>query len=208
MTGAIVVLLLVAVLSATQPARGPEFDPPPDEAEAPSSLAVNADDLLVTLSFKPNRPGRNFVSLNVYNTRRPAPAPLGNVAIQLRAPGKRGDAIMLMPERLAEGRYQLAGDFMDAPGEWQVAVGVTREGMADALVMIPWTVLPISQTVARRPVLISSQPLAPWLNLAAAGLALIVIGGFLALRQRRPSSHAAPPHMSVVGRILHPLRKG
>ena len=42
---------------------------------------------MVTLALKPNRPGQNFVTLGVFDTRRPAPAPIDEVAVQLQGPG-------------------------------------------------------------------------------------------------------------------------
>ena len=70
--GALALLLLAATLGAIQPARGFEFDPP--AATAVPTMTTNADDLIVTFALKPNQPGRNFVSLGVFDTRRPAPA--------------------------------------------------------------------------------------------------------------------------------------
>ncbi len=72
MTGAIGVVLLAAVLGSSQPALGPEFDPPTEPTPL-ETLSENVKDLFVTFSIKPNRPGQNFISIGAFDTRRPAP---------------------------------------------------------------------------------------------------------------------------------------
>jgi copper transport protein len=197
-----IVLLATAVLSATPPARGPEFDPPTAD-ETPPTLTTTANDLLVTMSIKPNRPGQNFISLGVFNTRRPAPAPIEQVLVQLQPPGQ--PAVSLIAEPEAEGKYQITGDVINAPGEWQISIVVTRTGLPDTSVTTPWTVLAASASPARRPVLVSNRPLAPWLTSLASGLALLFGGAAIWLWRRGHSTTPAP--LSTDDR-LHPLRKG
>ena len=196
------VLLATAVLSAIPPARGPEFDPPTAD-ETPPTLTTTANDLLVTMSIKPNRPGQNFISLGVFNTRRPAPAPIEQVLVQLQPPGQ--PAVSLIAEPEAEGKYQITGDVINAPGEWQISIVVTRTGLPDTSVTTPWTVLPASASPARRPVLVSNRPLAPWLTPLASGLALLFGGAAIWLWRRGRSTAPAPLSTDD---CLHPLRKG
>jgi hypothetical protein len=187
--GASGILLLAAVLGSSQPARGPEFDLPSEDAIV-KTVSANAADLAVTFSIKPNRPGQNFVSIGAFDTRRPAPAPIERVTVRFTPPDGTGeftrDADLIGP-----GRYQITGDAITIAGDWHMTVEVQRPGLAAAVWTLPWTV--ISPTEAyRRPVQISNQPIAPWLNLAAGLSALIVAGvGFALWRQRNGAHQAA-----------------
>jgi hypothetical protein len=192
------VLLLTALLTASTPPRGPEFEPPAPPETAPPGFTANAADLLVTLSIKPSRPGQNFINLGVFNTRRPPPAPIEKVQVELQPPGQPG--ITLTAEALEDGKYQIISEAIQAPGEWQVTVTATRPGQPDAVVSTTWEVLPILRTPIRRPVLISNHPLAPLLTPAAAGLALFAGAAALWL-WLRPRTVFTPPAP------LHPARR-
>ncbi len=188
--GAVTVLLVAALLSATTPARGPEFEPPSkEELSARASFTSKADDLLVTFSIKPNRPGQNFISLGVFNTRRPAPAPIALVEVRLTPPG--GQEVVLTAEPLAEeGKYQIVGDTINAGGDWQVGIRVVRPGLADSSLSTVWTVLPLQRNTVRRPVLVSNQPLASTLTPVAIGFAIIAglaLAGIYVVSLRRKS---------------------
>ncbi len=197
------VLLTTAVLSATQPARGPEFAPLTADEATPPVFTTSTGDLIVTMSIKPNRPGQNFISLGVFNTRRPAPAPIEQVLVRLQPPGQPAVSLIAKPE--AEGKYQITGDVINASGEWQISIVVTRTGLPDTSVATPWTVLAASASPARRPVLVSNRSLAPWLTLLAGGLALLFGGAAIWLwRQGRSAAPAPLP----TDERLHPLRKG
>ncbi|MEK7785795.1 MAG: hypothetical protein AAB658_10320, partial [Chloroflexota bacterium] len=185
--GAAVVLLVAALLSASPPARGPEFEPPSkEELSARASFTSKADDLLVTFSIKPNRPGQNFINLGVFNTRRPAPAPIDLVEVRLTSPG--GQEVALAAELLEEGKYQIVGDIVNVGGDWQVNIRVVRPGLADSSLSTLWTVLPLQRNTVRRPVLISNQPLASILTPVAIGFAIssgIALAGVYVFSWRR-----------------------
>jgi copper transport protein len=190
-----IVLLLTAVLGATPPARGPEFDPPAVD-ETPSTFTTTTKDLLITLSIKPNRPGQNFITLGVFNTRRPAPAPIERVLLELQPPGQ--PAVSLDAEPQGQDKYQIAGDAINIAGQWQISIIVRRTGLPDTVVATPWTVMPAVQSVMRRPVLVSNRPLAPLLTPIAVGLALLI--GAFALwlrRQARLAALAASPALAT-----------
>ncbi len=203
--GASVVLLLAAFLSAAQPARGPAFDPP--ATETPATATAHADDLIVTLALKPNRPGQNFVTLGVFDTRRPAPAPIGEVAVQLMSPGTQNIA-RLVASPLGKGRYEVIDDSIAGADDMSIVVTVRRAGLPDAIATLPWTVLPVAQQP--RVVLVSNSPLAPWADRAALAIALLlgmlVVAGWL---------WRLVPHVpfiktiksGVAARRLRPLRK-
>ncbi len=175
--GAAAIVLLAAVLSAAQPARGPEFEAVSAVA-APSPITASVGDLLLSLAVKPDRPGQNFISIGVFNTRRPAPAPITTVTLRLTPPAGPRGPIALAAEPLGDGRYQVAGGVIDMAGDWQIALAIVRPGLPDVTWSTIWTVLPVINGSAR-PILISNQPLA--LPLTIAAVMLMLIGGALIL---------------------------
>jgi len=110
---------------------------PVPEAQASAQLA---DDLLVSLSVRPNLPGANFLDLSVVSTRRPAPASVEQVIVALRGPNGAAGGQQLAAQPLGGGRYQVASDALSRPGDWQVLVTVRRPGLSDARATLPWSV--------------------------------------------------------------------
>jgi copper transport protein len=204
--GATLLLLLAAFLSAAQPARGPAFDPPAAEP-AMAAATTRADDLVITLALKPNRPGQNFVTLGVFDTRRPAPAPIDAVTVQFQLPDQPPLAGRLATA-LGKGRYEIADDTIGSAGDIAIIVTVRRGGLPDAIATLPWTVLPAAQ--APRAVLVSNQPLAPWADRAALAIALL-LGGLLYVRWLRRVvlrvSFIKSIKLGVAARRMRPLRK-
>ena len=190
-----VILLFAALLGSSQPARGPEFDPPSESAIVKTASA-NVADLSVTFSIKPNRPGQNFISVGAFDTRRPAPAPIRRVTVHFMPPDGAPDGageFVRDADLIGNGKYQIAGDAINLAGNWRITVAVQRPGLADVVWTLPWTVA--SPTEAnRRPVQVSNQPLAPWFNLAAVLSALMVLGTAIGLwwRYRPPSTSGSP----------------
>ena len=172
MGAAVAVLGVVALLGVTPPARGPEYDPIPASAR-PTTVTAQADDLLVLLSVRPNRPGRNFVTVGIHDTRRPSPAPIGTVRVRLVAPDGTVADPGTVARPIGDGRYELAGDTIKADGGWTIGLTVERPGLRPASLTTPWTVAPAGIPVAPHPTVISSQPLAPILT------AVALMGGFL-----------------------------
>ena len=181
----VIVLLAAATLGATQPARGPAFDPPSETTEFAPSVSKNAADLFVTLAVKPNRPGQNFISVNVHDTRRPAPAPIERVTVQLLSPADPRNPNLLNAEPFGGGRYQIGGGAINMAGAWNISVIVSRRGLPDARMTVPWTVSELTPAVKPRVVLVSNRPLAPVLTLAAIVVAFLMGGVLVALRLRR-----------------------
>jgi copper transport protein len=178
--GSLALLLLAAILSAAQPARGPAFDPPTEAVGIPTAT-TQAGDLVVTLSVKPNLPGRNFVSLGVFDTRRPAPAPIEAVLVGIQRPGVAADA-PLAAESLAVGRYLVVEDLLAGAGDWRFMILVKRPGLPDTATTLPWTVQ--APAPPPRPVLVSNRSLAPALTLAALLSAMLLISTLIAARLR------------------------
>jgi copper transport protein len=175
----LVLLAIAAALAATPPARGPSWDVAADRAPATGEIAAAADDLLLTVSVKPGRPGPNLITLGVFDTRRPAPAPIERVSVTLTAPGSTaGSPIEASP--LGGGRYSAASDLVSAPGEWAVAITIDRPGLPVATLTTPWSIVPPPAPADVRPELVSKRPLEPILTWAAA-LAAVAFVGLLAL---------------------------
>jgi copper transport protein len=193
------VLLMTAGLVSTHQASGPQWRPP-SESPAPGLTSANADDLVQTLSVRPNLPGRNFITVNVFDTRRPSPAPVQAVLVTLRGPG--GTTVTRTASPAAPGSYLLATDDLVSSGSWEITVTAARPPFAPAAGTFTWAVPPAA-VVVRKPV-VSLNPLTPytgWLA-AAALLAGVAAMTLLVLRRRRHPHHAAlePPKLPVVVR--------
>ncbi len=119
--------------------------------------------------------------LSVFNTRRPAPAPITGVELQLLSPVPQSEPIALSAQAAGSDQYEVAGDQFDAAGEWQVTVTVKRAGLPDATYRLPWTVTEAYET-ARRPVVVSNRPLAPMLTVGAELLAFLIVLACLVAR--------------------------
>lgn len=187
-TGALGLLLLVAVLGSSQPARGPEFDPPDETAL--HTVSTNVDSLFMTFSIKPNRPGQNFISIGAFNTRRPAPAPVEQVTVKFVPPAGAAP-FDLDADLIGEDKHQITGDMINLPGDWQMTVEARRPGLPMTTWTFAWNVMPAS-ALSARPVRVSNQPLEPWLNLAA-GLGGLIGGGGMLVAWLRGTNRTRSP---------------
>ncbi|MDA0166164.1 hypothetical protein OM076_38220, partial [Solirubrobacter ginsenosidimutans] len=161
------VLLAAAVLTASPPAKGPEFAAPRPATAA--TLANQAGDLLVTVATRPNRPGPNVFTVLAASSRRPPPAPVQAAVLRLTPPGGGpGRSVPLAP--LGSGRFA-GGAELEAEGRWRMTATITRGGRR-VVVPLRWTVAPPDPA---RPVTYSARPLAPLLDRAAALLAVLLV---------------------------------
>jgi copper transport protein len=206
--GALVVMLLAAVLGSSAPARGPQFDPVSAEVPA-TQVTRQSGELLGAVSVKPNRVGPNLFSVQVVDSRRPPLAPISGVTILLRQPGGSGRSETLATTRTGS-RFD-AGTVNLTAGDLDVAVLVHRSGMTDAVIQVPWRVN--GPQVVRAPVVISAAPLAPSLNLAAAlvavtGAVVLLAGLLRSPRPRDQESRPPRPRAPVPhgGPIMHTMR--
>jgi copper transport protein len=80
------VLLAAGVLTASTPARGPQFTAP--RAVHPATAVRQSADLLLAVSVRPNRPGTNLFTVQAASSRRPPPAPVSSVSLRLESGAK------------------------------------------------------------------------------------------------------------------------
>ncbi|MFG1709716.1 copper resistance protein CopC [Nonomuraea sp. M3C6] len=157
-----------AVLTVTPPARGPGLDPAP--AAVPLQRSVRLDDLVLEVAVRPGTPGRNLVTVEIHDTRRPRPGPVSAVRL-----GLAGSSVAAVS--VAERRWQAVADLPPAGGV-PIQIDVARNGLPTTGTKLDWTV---RGDVPRGP--LADQPLAPITN--AAALAFAAAGAVLALVWRR-----------------------
>jgi copper transport protein len=189
--GAIGVVLLASVLSASAPARGPQFDAP-STATNVTQATREQDGLLITLSVKPDTAGPNLVGVNVISTRRPALAPVQRVMVTIVRPNEGPQLLATTPS----GSHYDAGSVNLSTGDVRFTVTVERMGIAASVASVPWQVN--APEVPRAPVVMSNQPLSPIVDVAALIGILIAAGLVTAgwMRHRR-ARHQAPLHEHV-----------
>jgi LPXTG-motif cell wall-anchored protein len=150
----------------------PSAQPTPERADAVTlSLTGNADDLMVTMAIRPNRPGANFVSLQAVPVRRPIRAPIQQVTVRITPPG--GTPRDVLATQAGDGKFQLPSDLIDRPGTWSAELHIGRGTASETVVPMTWEV-PDSATGSAL----------PWIAAALVGLALLG-GGLLVVRRRR-----------------------
>ena len=173
------VLALAAVLTSGQPAMEPQL-----VRSATISASDVADrtvgDLQEAVTIRPNRPGPNVLLIDVFNTRRPALAPVRGVQVQIMS-GAGVTGAPLVAEPIADGRWSVTTDLKVA-GAVGLRVVVTRDGLADTIADYPWTVGNSEQT---RAAVVSTAPIASSLRLIALAALLVVLAcWWFAQRQR------------------------
>ncbi len=155
---AVAVLGLSGLITSGQPAVEPELVRDPAAVAVPLQDARVAD-LQQTLAVRPNSPGRNLVMVEVFDTRRPAPAPVRAVTVGLvDADGSIQPPVAA--QRLADGRWS-APVVLAGSGSAQVEVSVQRAGLPAAVHTYRWVVA--GDPVRARTELVSTKPLRNWL---------------------------------------------
>jgi copper transport protein len=194
----LVIFLAVGLVTSSAPARGPEFTiAANDLLESQSQIA---DDLVVTFSAKPNKPGQNVYTVRTISQRRPPPAEIMRVILHFTYLGQDLGTVTADAELVEDSLYRLGGSYFSLPGPWQVEVAVRRRGIEDSVARFDWTVAPPGEA---RPVILSSRPWEPLLTVLAAGLLVLVlsaaVGGWLG--RRRTTENA--PKNELVENNLH-----
>lgn len=181
------VLLAAGILTALPPARGPEFARAP--RDTPSTVTRSVDDLLVTLSVRPNRPGENVVDVRAVSTLRPPPPPVTRVLLRFADAAGDGEPWSAVATEREPGLYRSTGVELPAAGRLALDALVQRPGRPDSTVALDWIVPP---SVEPRPVVVSDAPLRPLLTWTAAILlAAALVAGGLRLGSRRRATGGA-----------------
>jgi copper transport protein len=182
----LILLLLVGVLTATPPARGPTLVRAPD---ATRTDGRPVEDLVVSLSVSPNRPGRNGFTVLAESSRRPPPAAIDTVALEIA--GGRTELIFL--KEVEPGRYFGTAN-LDAPGRLRLTTMIERAG-DQFFVPFQWSV---SSTPAMRLVQPQGRRLAPSVDgLAVAVLIVALAVALLLVVKKRRGGRAAARHPTV-----------
>ncbi len=193
---AVGVLALAAVLTSAQPAMEPELVAS-SVAATDSHLDRVVADLQESVAIQPNLPGANVVIVDVYNTRRPAPAPVRSVEIVLTPVG--GTPQTFVAEPLVDDQWSIHAD-LAAPGRLAVQVIVHRAGLADTSAVYSWVVGGAPDRT--RAAVVSTDPIGPALRVAALVLliALLVTWFLLPIGTGAGGSRAARARSGTVGR--------
>ncbi len=188
------VILLTAYLTAAPNAS--QAPTPPEEI--PTTATQLVDDMLITLSIKPNRPGANVMNIRAVSTRRPAPAEVLRVIVRFTYLEQDLGIESVVAEATNEpGLYRLGGNQLRLPGRWQIDVVVRRMGIADAVARYEWT-LPEAQS-SDQP-LISNKQWAPWLTIGAMLMLLATLAGtavYVWHNHQQPVSHLAQQTVKI-----------
>ncbi|HUX72232.1 MAG TPA: hypothetical protein VMV41_17095, partial [Cellulomonadaceae bacterium] len=163
------VLALAGVLTSAQPAMEPEL--------VASSVAVTDShldrvvaDLQESVAIQPNLPGPNVLLVDVYNTRRPAPAPVRSVEVVLTPVG--GAPQTFVAEPLVDDQWSIHAD-LAAPGRLAVQVIVHRAGIEDTSAVFAWGVGGAPDRT--RAAVVSTDPIGPALRIAALVLMIVLL---------------------------------
>jgi copper transport protein len=189
------VALLAALLTMTPPANGPEFRPASAPLEQPT-MSGTADDLLLTAAVRPARAGDNFVTLGVYETRRPSLAPIDEVRVELVPVAEAGEPLTLVAKPLGDGRYETPAGTIAFAGDWELRVSVHRAGLPDAVYAAPIGI--DAATAASRATVVASWPLGPVLAVLALTIAAGMAVGLSVILRRRRRRPLAPAFLPVL----------
>lgn len=178
-TLAVLVVAAAAAMASSPPATGPSW-----RVQASTRIAsANVADLVQSLQMSPARPGRNFITIDVFDTRRPAPAPVRQVLLSLRSPD--GATSTVPAQRQESTRWLVTTDAITGSGRWTLTVRALRPGMPAATSEFGWSVA--TPGARLRHATVSSRPLAPVTGAAAAILGGLLAGalGYIGLVRRR-----------------------
>jgi copper transport protein len=171
----IVAILFVGLITSVPNPKWPEFVPF-DEERVLGTVSAPVDDLLISFSAKPNRPGQNVFLVRAASSRRPPPADVLRVITRLTYLDEEIGTITVDAQEIDEGQYHIGGSYFSLPGTWQVEVAVRRQGVEDTVAQFEWVVPPAGEP---RPVIISNQPIEAglsWLALRACPFLTVEFG--------------------------------
>jgi len=181
-----VLLAAAGLLAETAP---PRTAAPPVPLAQPQAHDTTVNDLVVSVSATPNRPGVNGFTVLAASSRRPAPAPIDKVTLKL---GRSGESGTLTLRQIEPGRYFGTGR-LDSAGPITITAVVQRAGKRLTVTM-PWRVSPAAvPPAAARP----EHRLAPYVNAVALGVLLLSLSVgaqriVVRRRRRRPLDTDSP----------------
>jgi copper transport protein len=182
------VLVTAGLLTSAAPAHGPAFAQPRPVRDA--TLAGQAQDVVVTLAVRPNRAGPNAFTVLAASSRRPAPAPIARVGLQLP------NAPVVWLREVAPGRYLgLAALSNAGPNAATVVISRAGERLASRFA---WRAEPPDPA---RPVTVSALPLSSLTNPAAVMLVLAAAAALACAAAIRGRRRFPPARRVAVARI-------
>ena len=197
---AVLVLLLTGLITSSPAPRDAAFNVAPEDVRDQQTRLV--DDLMITLSIKPGRPGRNLLTAFVASTRRPPLAEIARVVARFTFQGRDLGRVSAVGEAIEPGRYAIGGRQLSMAGPWRIDVVVRRLGISDSVARFDWVVPPAGIV---EPTFLSKRPIRPVTDVIAgiASLALVwalasIFGRTLGrsaierLRHRAPVAGAVP----------------
>lgn len=163
------VFLLAGLVTAVPTARAGGA---PNE-NMPSTLSRTVDDVVISLTVSPNRPGQNIFTVRAASTRRPPPAEVLRVILRFIYLNQELGIKSVDAEEIEPGLYLIGGGELNLAGTWQIDTVVRRAGLEDSVAQFEWIV---PQARPERPAIISNRPWEAALALAGAVWLLLVIG--------------------------------
>ena len=196
------ILALAGVRTSAQHAMEPQLVQT-TTATARTIVDGAVHDLQEELSISPNVPGQSVVVVGVFDTRRPALAPVSEVRVTLLDPSGRGEP--QRAEKLSNGKWSVATRLVD-PGPVRVQILVRRGGLPDATRSFTWNVG--GAQVHTRAAVVSTAPIGAQLQAAAAPLLFIGLAGLAGVgRVPHPVAPAAPGPF-LIPHVVHPGEVG
>ncbi len=171
-----VALVIAALLAGSAPARGQQFEPL--AAASPQIVTSDVEDLTVSASIEPARPGPNLIQVRVLDTRRPSPGKVEGVS--LRIVGLDGKTIAERTAAPADGLVEWSDVDLANPGMLRVEVDVSRPSSPVSPFVASWTI--DSVPVPRVSRVISTRTWGPLAAVLAAVWVLLVALGWWASR--------------------------
>lgn len=182
-------LLAAGQVTASAPARGPEFGAP-RPVRAPL-LAHQAADILISATIRPNRVGTNVITVATPNVRRGLGSPVRSASLVARPTlASAGAVATTVPLSSVGDDRWTGGTQLRSAGRWRMSVSVRRADGTRLVAPLAWTVEPADRVV---PVKYSARRVGPiataaqWvlLGVVAAGLIVLLLVWFRLRRQAR-----------------------
>jgi copper transport protein len=182
----LLVLVAAGLLLETAPARGPVAPRAASAPVQPGAAAGAVDDLVVSVSASPNRPGVNGFTVLVASSRRPPPARIDGVVLALP---QFGDAGPVTLRQIEPGRYFGSGLVSGPAGPIRAVVRIQRAGQALG-VPVTWQ---MAATATPPPRPDPGPKLAPYTDLLAVVVYLLAAPIVVASWSRRRRVVGAEP---------------